>query len=73
MWHATELRTSRRTRRCARCRQTIGPGEQYLRLSLPPGGELGYLGWVREAEHIACEIDYPTVTGQNLTSVKENR
>lgn len=50
-WQATEVRTSLKPRRCWRCRKTIEPGRRYERHSLPPGGELGYLGWVHEYEH----------------------
>jgi hypothetical protein len=76
-WHATEVRTSRKVRRCWRCRERIQPGQRYERHSLPPGGELGYLGWVREAEHVdgecqtdntAAAADAPATTAQTPTT-----
>lgn len=42
-------RTSTRMRRCDseawECCRVIQPGERYLRISFPPGGEFGYYIW----------------------------
>ena len=55
-WYATETRVSRKERTCHSCGKPITQGQAYQRISLPPGGEIGFLGWSRWTEHIACEI-----------------
>ena len=48
----TQIRTSRKLRKCERCRKYIRPGERYARYSAPPGGELGNVGWWHLTEHV---------------------
>jgi len=55
----TTERTARKEHRCARCGGIIKAGERYAVISIPPGGEMGYVGWSRLAEHLTyVECDY---------------
>lgn len=57
----TAERTARKPHQCARCGGAIRPGERYASISWPPGGEMGYLGWSRLAEHLSyTACDYET-------------
>jgi hypothetical protein len=65
----TTERTARKPRKCSRCGGTIRPGERYTSIVITPGGEFGYEGWSRLAEHLsfmACdyELAAPKATGE---------
>jgi hypothetical protein len=49
--------TTRRARKmhtCSRCNLIIHRGELYASSSLPPGGELGYTGWMHATSHVSA-------------------
>jgi hypothetical protein len=61
----TRERTARKPRKCSQCSQTIRSGERYLSIAITPGGEFGYLGWSRFAEHLswtACNYELAAVS-----------
>lgn len=56
----TTERSARKERRCSRCGGVIKAGERYASIAITPGGEMGYLGWSRLAEHltfVACDYE----------------
>jgi len=50
----TTRRIARRAHRCNTCRHSIGRGHAYLLHTLPPGGELGYIGWATFRQCRGC-------------------
>lgn len=46
-------RTARKRHTCSQCRKPIEPGQRYIDSRLPPGGEMGYSGWLRAKYHLA--------------------
>lgn len=54
-------RTARKRHRCAQCYRPIEPGQRYVDWKQPPGGELGYKGWLHARFHLPA--DHLAVTG----------
>jgi hypothetical protein len=69
------IRTARRQHRCETrshaCVGAIQPGDRYVYASLPPGGEMGYLGWSHMASCAPCEIAYGRKHADALGGVSE--
>jgi hypothetical protein len=51
----TREQTGRRDYVCSRCFETIPAGDRYVSYAITPGGEMGYLGWVRGKTHLSPE------------------
>jgi hypothetical protein len=57
-------RTARKRHRCeSECRardcvSSIGPRSQYVEITLPPGGEIGYQDWCRMKICRPCAADF---------------
>jgi predicted RNA-binding Zn-ribbon protein involved in translation (DUF1610 family) len=55
----TNLRTSRKSRRCEGCLRWIHPPDQYLEhVAAPDHGELGNTTWWRSPECRECAVRY---------------
>ena len=55
----TTERTARKPRKCSQCGGQIRAGERYTSIVITPGGEFGYEGWSRLAEHLSfVSCDY---------------